>query len=890
MTAPRLTSGRLAWFCRILVAAAAVPGTVYGADASAEAAGKTGDFVDRVYRDEAGEHKYAVFVPAGYSPQKKWPVILFLHGAGERGTDGKKQTTVGLGPFVKAQAATFPFLVVFPQCEDQVGRRLEGWLATAPDGRRALKILDEVEKEYSVDRDREVVTGWSMGGYGTWSMAASHPKRWHAVVPLAGGGETEWAKTLKDVPIWVFHGAKDGAVRPEASRTMVDAIRDAGGKPRYSEVPEVDHDIWQVAYGTPELFEWMLNPSAFDGSEAGLAVSPGHRPSVQPADDSPFVPAVEMPNAVYVRLGNDMLSDLALSIPSTVPSDLLTGQVDDIYDYTYAEGRSFQVTFSGITYSGELAQAMAQAYDTDRLNIQLGLQNVQLTIRSTYVSGRSHSAVAGTIAVVIGHREPVWLSFDVTPYVENRKLRLKLLSADFDIPHDNWYVTSPAGVSVSGFGMTRRKVADGLVSGLYGSKSRIESEVEAIVPSLLSQIEEKLDLADTSDLVKSFWPLPVYKPRVQVWASDVSTDDQGVSVTLGVTAAAIDPAKAPERPKVVRSLGRPANDVPKTTVLQVGVAPDLLRPLTELLIQADEARIHVLDIPQPEFEVFADRKVLAQAVPDLKQYGEDVEVWTELVLAEPLTVVSDDAVSPQTFTFRLPKLLLSIALKTSDAAKQWKPYAEFILDVSHASTSEVVRPDAQTRALKLDWAGEPQIKVSGRFAPGYTPKNSHMDLDRVRKLFADGWRGWTSKGTFAQTTVPDIDFGLTKLRLSKTGWKTPYLFVDFLKPGIRITNSADVTIEYEVQGPYGGWSGPYELAPGKTHAFEVAYELLYRRQTETGVESYTLPIGSHSEFRATSPGGPPGLFQAREDVSERETGDGKSDTESSGAKATDRKQ
>ena len=96
-------------------------------------------FINRVYRDALGEHKYVLFLPADYTPEKKWPLILFLHGAGERGTDGMKQTKIGLGTYVKAREKTFPFIVVFPQCEDTKGRVLNGWLADTPDAKRASR-------------------------------------------------------------------------------------------------------------------------------------------------------------------------------------------------------------------------------------------------------------------------------------------------------------------------------------------------------------------------------------------------------------------------------------------------------------------------------------------------------------------------------------------------------------------------------------------------------------------------------------------------------------------------------------------------------------------------------------------------------------------------------
>jgi predicted peptidase len=123
-------------------------------------------FQERVYRDHTGLHRYVVFVPTNYTPAYKWPVILFLHGAGSRGTDNKLPMVGGIAPQVRARQATFPFIVVFPQCEDTGSRLMYGWQADTADGQRALKILDEVEREFSVDRGREILTGASMGAYG----------------------------------------------------------------------------------------------------------------------------------------------------------------------------------------------------------------------------------------------------------------------------------------------------------------------------------------------------------------------------------------------------------------------------------------------------------------------------------------------------------------------------------------------------------------------------------------------------------------------------------------------------------------------------------------------------------------------------------------------------
>ena len=133
---------------RRLLVVLALLNTVHQANAADD--GKRG-FVEKVFRDDAGEHRYVVFVPAAYSPNKTWPVVLFLHGAGERGTDGRVHLNVGLGPMVKAREANFPAIVVFPQCENKHGRALEGWLAGSADANRALRILEQVEKD--CDRD-----------------------------------------------------------------------------------------------------------------------------------------------------------------------------------------------------------------------------------------------------------------------------------------------------------------------------------------------------------------------------------------------------------------------------------------------------------------------------------------------------------------------------------------------------------------------------------------------------------------------------------------------------------------------------------------------------------------------------------------------------------------
>ena len=219
---------------------------------------KTG-FISKVHKGKDGDSKYVVFVPHTYTGEKPMPLILFLHGAGERGDDGQAPVMQGIangGIKFKSNEKTFPFFVVFPQCKLK-----SNWKAGGPDADRALDILAEVQKSYKIDDKRLYLTGLSMGGFGTWSLAAAHPDKWAAIAPICGGGDTSTADKIKHIPCWCFHGDQDGAVKVQLSRDMIDALKKAGGNPRYTEFPHVGHNSWDPAYVTGELYPWFLKHS-----------------------------------------------------------------------------------------------------------------------------------------------------------------------------------------------------------------------------------------------------------------------------------------------------------------------------------------------------------------------------------------------------------------------------------------------------------------------------------------------------------------------------------------------------------------------------------------------------------------------------------------------------
>ncbi len=195
--------------------------------------------------------KYTIYLPEGYDSNRKYPVILFLHGAGERGDDGAVCAQVGLGPAILAHPERFPCIAVFPQA-----RRT--WEAGSPDAQAALACLDEVMKTYSCDADRVVLTGLSMGGMGSWSNAAADPAKFAAVVPVCGFGDPGAILKLKETPVWTILGDADMDRIVRSTRAMATALRDAGGDLHYTEYRGVGHNSWDRAYSTPELIEWML--------------------------------------------------------------------------------------------------------------------------------------------------------------------------------------------------------------------------------------------------------------------------------------------------------------------------------------------------------------------------------------------------------------------------------------------------------------------------------------------------------------------------------------------------------------------------------------------------------------------------------------------------------
>jgi predicted peptidase len=213
---------------------------------------------------------YRLLKPVNPQAKKSFPLVIFLHGAGERGTDNEAQIKHINKPFLDPDnRSRHACYVVAPQCPEKIM-----WAGHDRDGNRLMmrekptrpmqlliELIAKIEKEFPIDQSRIYVMGLSMGGYGTWDLIARFPNRFAAAVPICGGGDAKTAPKIKHIPVWAFHGALDHVVPPGQSRLMIKALQDAGGKPGYTEYPDVEHDSWVYAYREPHLMPWLFNQS-----------------------------------------------------------------------------------------------------------------------------------------------------------------------------------------------------------------------------------------------------------------------------------------------------------------------------------------------------------------------------------------------------------------------------------------------------------------------------------------------------------------------------------------------------------------------------------------------------------------------------------------------------
>lgn len=220
-------------------------------------------FAAMIYQDaNSRQMPYRLFVPQGYHKERKYALVVWLHGGAGRGDDNLRQisggNTAGTRIWTTAETqAKYPSLVLAPQCPAGSNWVGPGYRPTE-ELRMVVSLIQRVEKEYSIDRNRIYVAGQSMGGYGTWVLLAEYPDLFAAGLPVCGGGDPSKAHLIAHTPVWAFHGDDDEMVDVAGSRAMVEAVRKAGGQVRYSEYPGVGHNSWVNAFAEPELPSWVF--------------------------------------------------------------------------------------------------------------------------------------------------------------------------------------------------------------------------------------------------------------------------------------------------------------------------------------------------------------------------------------------------------------------------------------------------------------------------------------------------------------------------------------------------------------------------------------------------------------------------------------------------------
>jgi poly(3-hydroxybutyrate) depolymerase len=853
---------------RLVLCVAAIG--VMGATLRADGLGP--GFQERTFHDNDGDHRYFVFVPLAYTPDQKWPMIVYLHGGAERGTDPRLPVIGGIGPEIKLRAQTFPFIVVFPQAEDRDRRVHDGWRLEHADAQRALKIVDQVEQDFSVDRGREVLTGTSMGGFGTWAVAAETASRWSAIVPISGVGDLSNAAKFAHTPVWAFHGGKDVLVLPSDHQKLIDAINAAGGRAYLTVVPGGRHNIICPVYDDDAVYEWMLNPKSEPRPESIIANVKLRQSSTAPARDFhlQFIPGVEIPQAILLQMDPEAISTVAATLPDLVPADVLSMRSGDVSTSKPGFlGLPFQITLSGIGYRGSLEQVIINPRDDGWISIAVGLRNIIGEVDSSQVKGRLVSATAGRMNILAGQYHTVWLKFDARPVIADRRLRFEIGAREFHIPSDDFYVTTPQ-VTGQGLPILRNtfsnSVSQNLVSGAYNRKSEIEQRVLDAIPTIVERIEQGLDSKLSQVRVSSLFPTPIYQPRYKLWPETVRVDHSGISMILGVVIAQPGVCAANRPVHVIEQPAIKLDDVPIRRGLTFGASAQLLEGLTASVVDQDQSEMHAHEVPLPEFQALEDATLVTKIVPDLARYGKELRVrtmvktFTPVFLRQNGNCVLDTTAANKDRLFYdidMPHLAMLIDIKTTPDQKEWQHCAQIDFSLHQTLGGRLKTPDFSQRVFDLRNSEEAKITTKGHFADGYQPIDPTLRANLGEDTLRSVWDAAGNSGFTSGFVLADHSIGTANLRLRDVTNVGHFITLRYLPATTRLTNSTSEAITYQIRSSHSEWSGPYTIKPKESHDFAVPYPLTLHSVEGSQELNQTLPMGTHFVFGKDDRPAPP---------------------------------
>jgi poly(3-hydroxybutyrate) depolymerase len=816
--------------------AAEQPSTAIALPLSSAVSPRSGRFEVRTLTDADGPHKYTVYFPPGYTTDRRWPVILFLHGAGERGTDGYTPTYAGLGPLLRHSPELYPCVVVFPQCETWDDPIFASWSIKSGAGRRALAILDEVELTESIDPAHRSLTGWSMGAFGATAVAAYDPTRWQAVLPIAGGYRGKDVEPLQQVSLWMIHGTEDKLVSVDHSRKLATRLGLPQGRSRYDELDGSGHEIWEQAYSDPRVAKYLIEggpPSEIDWT---IAPSPAQLPT--DAEKLPFIPVATVSKAVVLRIGNDALRMLTAGIPETVKPEKLRGTLPDIHQSFTLDGETYDVVLSELTYAVRLDSAELTCLATADIRTSLGM-SLDLRVGAASLTTRGFAAKAAPFRIVIGHRRPVPLQVLVKPRVQNQQLKLTLQETRFPIPDDDWYVEMPSDIQITGNKFTRHEIETGIVGGLYTRKTEVEKQVRSVIPGLLKNVEQQLNRDTPMPVTRWLWPFPFFQPRLRWNAESLLVDAQGMTISLGAVVCASYAGNPGDRIRDRTGTARLPVDRQHSPQLHLAVDPLFMEVVSEEFATSGIARINVLDLPEARFHAFAKPERLHAVLPGLPL---EAELRTVLALGRPFQIQGEPTPSGSGGTFRLnfPAARLEVFSRMPPEAP-WSRAGQFSIALDQSIQISLERTPTGPPLVGLRWDDAPRVQFTT--ADQVDPQGL-QDLERA---FQEAWVKWGQSQVREPTPAEDVVVGDSRVRIDRVVIEPRSIVVDLVCPMAHLTVAGHAPLTYRVRSRDSFWSRPRTLAPGKSHRYEVHDPVEWEVIGVPG-ETYTLRPGEVAQW------------------------------------------
>lgn len=710
-------------------------------------------FEQRIHVDAAGQHKYFVYVPNDEPPTGGWPIMLFLHGAGERGSDGVAEIAVGLGTALEAKPR--PFVAVFPQCQERGQQYRAGWINKTKDAQRALEILADVERSENVNSHKRILCGWSMGGYGAWSNAAAQPEMWSAVLAISGGLiEPVDLKQLatSNVPLWAIHGADDAIVPATETQRACRKLREQSGRVRETIVKGTGHDVWRYVFAEEKVFQWLMDPTPDAVPEVSTSITP--LPSKSRFYVKNYSQKVHVPHALGMRLGNQVLGELAGKAPSLL-NDQLQGELPDINRTIGGGASTVKIQLRGLEWKCQLADCQLQAISGGRFLADFAFAPIELKIGSGQLENAENLASCSDARIVIGHQRHVHLRVEVRPKMREGRLTLDPLRTSFSIKDDNWFVDPPRDVQVQRGTLKPEHIKIGIVGGLYLQKEAITAQVLQAIPALLTQAEEFLQSRPAPALTKVIWPFPVGGPEIVVSPESVGTDRNGVSLTLGASVVRYGNQRV-EIPAVGSGCEVRLQDLSHESGGEVLACLDLTNACSK--VQQDHAWVNVLDIPS--LVSGSEYPFSSLVAPEFVRhtFGQEQAVQAILRVLQPMSVRQTD--DDQQIQLCVPEVALDY-FTTDDVAGLG---CRVVFSLKHDIRFQL----QESGDVRVTWSDHPEIElIETRPLDGLVK----LDVDQAQVLerLRACWLEWTQaqSQSFHAPEFPGTKMKLRDLHFEK---------------------------------------------------------------------------------------------------------------------------